>query len=442
MNERFPNRPNLATALVRILAFAAALVVAGGLYASSANDDLAPKGESSLAAQPIQDEETLRIIREVQDRVETLRGIRMPHTVESCYLDSDTLRQLVVASYEEQYPPERREAIEALLVSVRLIPEDLDVMEMLVSLLDEQVGGIYDDDSKRLFVKRGYDIASSQLAQIILAHEICHALQDYRFGLKKMGYETPEDDDRSLAVITVAEGDATRLMNEYAIDYATPDMMKELPQALFMDQSAFKATPYCFQQQLLFPYIQGELLLEEAVRRGPGWRDRLFLDPPRSSEQTMHFEKYFDDRDAPTSLALLSEFPGAPALPEPPAGFERRELNTMGEFGIRIVFEEHLGMGVATDAAAGWDGDVYAIYGNESGKWWFVWETAWDSAEDASQFAGAWITLWRLFADDRSLGDLRSKSQSFRSGPWTVTLDRGDNRVVTTWTNAPEGPTP
>jgi hypothetical protein len=430
------NRLSVPLGLLAAFLFAALLAPAAA-GAPVSGDDYAPAKPTPIAAQPIQDEPTLQAIRQVQDRVESLRGIRMPHKVESYYLDSDTLRGLVVDSYEEQYPPERREAMEAFLRSLEVVPQDLDVVKMMISLLDEQVGGIYDDDSKRLFVRRGFDIATSQLARIILAHEICHALQDYRFDLKKMGYEAPGDDDRSLAVITAGEGDASYLMNAYAALYSTADIVKELPQAIFMDQSAFKATPHFFQQQLLFPYIQGELLVEEAIRRGPEWRNRLFTDPPRTTEQTMHFDKYFDGRDAPTSLALLASFPGAPTLPSPPAGFTRGELNTMGELAVRVLFEERLGTGIATDAAEGWDGDAYAIYAGGPGAWWFLWETAWDSPGDASQFAGAWITYWRSLSGDRTIGDLGAENQSFRAGSWTVTVNRNNARVILTWTNSP-----
>ncbi|MBI3462218.1 MAG: hypothetical protein HY000_04040, partial [Planctomycetes bacterium] len=43
-----------------------------------------------------------------------------------------------------------------------------------------------------------------------------------------------------------------------------------------------------------------------------------------------------------------------------------------------------------TLAAAGWDGDRYAVFKDPDGKLGLVWFTNWDSPEDAQEFAGAY----------------------------------------------------
>lgn len=396
--------------------------------------------DTSRTLHRVQDLETLRVLREVQERVEKLRGISHGGDIPAFYLDSETLREIVIRETEKQYPPERRKGIEGLLKSLGLIPEDFDLLRMLLPLLDEQVGGLYDLDTRRLYVREGFDIARSELARLILAHEICHALQDHAYDLASLGIEATDNDDAALAGLTVAEGDATLLTNEYAAQYVGKDILKELPGVLFMDQGALLNTPQFFQQQLLFPYLQGEFLMQEALGRNPQWRERIFLEPPQTTEQVIHPELYFDARDYPSSLSLLmadgqTSRSGNILAPDPPEGFRRLDLNRMGELGTRLIFQERLGPGIAHSAAAGWDGDAYLVCEGDGGKWWFAWESAWDSAADAEEYAGALVALWRALARDKDIGSLTSSTQEFAAPPWTVRLQRTENRVVATWWN-------
>ncbi len=77
---------------------------------------------------------------------------------------------------------------------------------------------------------------------------------------------------------------------------------------------------------------------------------------------------------------------------------------------MRVYFNEHLGQRRAAEqAAAGWDGDAYALLSRED-EWALVWYTAWDSERDAAEFEAAYR---RVFAarfeasDDRLVGRAR-----------------------------------
>ncbi len=388
----------------------------------------------------IDNPKTLETIQLVLDRVSEIRNIKPASPIKPSYLDSDTLRRLVERDFEKGLPEEKRIGVERFLKSLQLIPEDLNIMDMFLSLLDEQVGGLYDPETKHLFVRRNYDIVNSALARSILAHEICHFLQDQAFDLEKLGIDVTDDDDMVMALTTVLEGDAMLLLSEYAAYHEQNGILKDLPQALSMDQSALNETPHFFQQQLLFPYVQGQLLLQEALDKGKPWRDRLFTDPPMTTEQVLHPEKYFGERDEPSPLALettgtaRTRLLGDLADPVPPSGFKRLEVNRFGEFGVRLLFEERLG-GISYGAAEGWDGDLYEIHSGEGDKWWFVWETVWDSPLDAREFQGAWVTYWRSLSGDRKLGDLKERKQEFKVREWTFQFERSGKRVILTWRN-------
>ena len=105
------------------------------------------------------------------------------------------------------------------------------------------------------------------------------------------------------------------------------------------------------------------------------------------------------------------------STPDDPDTTEVNEYTNTNQFGVSL----------------NWGDTVGSMYGDGNGAWWFCWETAWDSARDASEFQGAIVTHWRATTGDRTLGDLREKRQTFTAGDWQVTLQRGANRLITSW---------
>ena len=92
-----------------------------------------------------------------------------------------------------------------------LLPADASLKDLDVQLLSSQVAGLYDPDTKTMDVVS----KSGQLGpveQITYAHEFDHALQDQNFGLDKLGLDDTSDSDRTLARLSLPEGDATLLM--------------------------------------------------------------------------------------------------------------------------------------------------------------------------------------------------------------------------------------
>ncbi len=139
------------------------------------------------------------------------------------------------------------------------------------------------------------------------------------------------------------------------------------------------------REPLLFAYLGGARFVQRL------WRSRAERPAPlgewlpESTEQLIHTEKLLDQRDPPTSLGLS----------EPGAGWRSRYESDLGELELRIYFNQHLrDRQTAEQAAAGWDGDVYALLarGDELA---LVWYTAWDSERDALEFEEAYR---RVFA--------------------------------------------
>ena len=146
------------------------------------------------------------------------------------------------------------------------------------------------------------------------------------------------------------------------------------------------------QRELLFPYLDGQGFVEH-IHAGGGWAavDAAWLDPPRSTEQVMHPERYPDD------LPVALELPDVAALLGP--GWTAGYVTTMGELRIGVFVADDepftmadlvLGAKLPSAAAAdGWGGDRIVTADGPDGAWTVAWQTAWDTSEDAAEFATA-----------------------------------------------------
>jgi hypothetical protein len=160
------------------------------------------------------------------------------------------------------------------------------------------------------------------------------------------------------------------------------------------------AAPPLLQRLLLAPYILGQsfLLRGEATRLlsglDPEDLNRAFRDPPQSSEQILHAEKYWDEsaRDAPRAVRLedLSKQLG-----------DGWTLQAQGELGELVVAQlagaampDVNSIAVAQPeswtnaAAAGWGGDRWQLYANGD-QHVTVLATLWDDESEAREFDAA-----------------------------------------------------
>src|SRR5262249_3956292 len=110
--------------------------------------------------------------------------------------------------------------------------------------------------------------------------------------------------------------------------------------------------------------------------------NEAFLHPPVSTKEILHPEKFLHNRHAPEQLKVNAT---------PPPDWRLIGNNVLGEFGLRSLFSQTLGVFEAQRAADGWNGDRYAIYEQgTNGPCVLLWETAWDSPQDADEFVSAY----------------------------------------------------
>ena len=319
---------------------------------------------------------------EITREVSAIRGLPVEQEVVEDFLPREELRDQLLVDFEDDYPLAEREADQQLLAALGMIPESVDLGQLYLDLYTEQIAGFYDPEADELFVIAG-DGELSALEEVTYAHEVTHALQDQAYDLEALREPYEENDDALLAITALIEGDATAVQLDYLL--GQPALLARFTvEAAQMDEMPrLDSAPPVIREALLFPYSAGQVFVA-ALQAAGGYDavDAAYADLPLTTEQVLHPEKYLGERDQPTPVELPD------LLPTLGSDWERLDVNAFGEFQIRIMLEGELPPERAETAAAGWDGDQYALYTNDGGEV-IAWQSVWDTEEDAVQFAGS-----------------------------------------------------
>jgi hypothetical protein len=226
--------------------------------------------------------------------------------------------------------------------------------------------------------------------RVTYAHEFTHSLQDQHYNLSALFARTAGNSDYEEAVRALVEGDATLSMSFYAranlsgMDIATYQL--EQLQSVDLSGILSEGGGPLVESAAAFPYTDGTNFVSVLYRQG-GWREvaRAFADPPRSTEQVLHPEKFFGG-DEPVRVRL----------PDPRGalgGWRALAEDTLGELYMRIYLERYLPFDQAIRASAGWGGDRYQVLGDDQGHLALALQTAWDGQDEAQEFFDAYSSF-------------------------------------------------
>ena len=351
--------------------------------APSATPIAGPSGSPAPTAPP----DLAATCRAIEDWVIADRGLAAKQRRDPIVLDQAELRRRITAQFEAENPPAKVEDGEVALRALGLLNPGASLMQLYTDAMDAQVLGFYDLHTKELYVvARSGGIGPVE--KWTVAHEFTHELQDQNFDVKGFGLDTIGTGDRSLARLSLIEGDATLASVRWLTANLTPDEL-----AVFMQQSsdpaaaaALEKLPAILRETLLFPYQQGYLFVNELWLTG-GWAavNRVFARPPDSTEQVMHPEKYAAG-EKPVTVAIG----GAALAAKLGSGWRVADEDTLGEFQLSVWLRERApttaDAGRAAAAAAGWGGDRYVLLRGPRGAYALIIRTIWDNAEDAEEF--------------------------------------------------------
>jgi hypothetical protein len=186
--------------------------------------------------------------------------------------------------------------------------------------------------------------------------------------------------------------------------------------------------PVYLQEAWQFPYREGSDFVFTALSNNSmnfSAIDRVFKDPPKSTEQIMHPEKYFKKpRDNPKPVTLPDL---VPVLGD---GWKMFETDTLGEFDLQIMLRENYMD--QPEAAAGWGGARYALYQNGD-QAVAIMGSLWDTPKDESEFETALEQSFKIFEkrdniwnDSRRAWGLKHSGEQvmFVSGTQRATVQR------------------
>jgi hypothetical protein len=341
-----------------------------------------------------------RIAAEISREIEVLRGETFESPVAVSVTDSAGFHAYAQRRLEATSSPEELAFEETMSKLLGLIPPDMDYLQTMLDLLEEQVGGFYDPDGDRFYLMDSY---LGDVGRIIIAHELTHALDDQLYDIDAGLAARRTNHDALYAFQSVVEGSGTAVMNKWTIQHMSELEPSALAEAGSLGSEALEAAPPWLWRPLLGAYLRGAsfLVRSDSTMKGqmsfPEAADfeRAFQDPPRSSEQVLHPEKYWDaeQRDEPVDVDF--------DVPELPAGWEVLGENTLGELGLACVTEPPakrkgmttnplalMSIAYTNDAATGWGGDRVLVLGHDARRL-LVLDTVWDDADEAREFAAA-----------------------------------------------------
>jgi hypothetical protein len=345
-------------------------------------------GTQPARAEPTALDKLLARTDAVAKEVAKIRGLRLKKPIPNEVVDKDELRRRLVTMASDAKTKAETAAEAIALARWGLIPLGTDYEALLIDLMTEQIAGYYDPDTKKLTISKSAG-DDPQWAEMVLAHELDHGLQDQAFDLKKFEKLPDEEGDAAAARRALVEGDGIALMIEVmlvrqgiAVPWANPQVADSIEKAMTVpgNGDGLDQAPVAIREGMIFPYRAGFSFVAALRRRQP-WSavDAAFARPPRSTEQVMHPERYFaDDAPVPVAIEPLTTL----------RGYSVAHNTVWGELGFSLFLRSHeVDPATTTEASTGWGGDRAIVLVRDDDrrpeKAVAIARTEWDSEADA-----------------------------------------------------------
>lgn len=365
---------------LRLIAFVVALVGGVTLSAQQIAVEVSPAFEAHIA--------------ELGAFAEARRGLTLPEPLPLHFPNRAELRDYLDRQLETALTQDTLDSALRFYAAFGWMPADTDLLGLLTEFYASQVGGFYDTETKEMnvVILSGRPLGDRLpiIEQIVFVHEYVHALQDAAFDLNTYLTEMQalENQDEQLARLALVEGDATLVMNEYAVYAAQRNPLGTLTGLLLGGLQAGNLTlppgiPTIIASELLFPYTEGEVFVRALFNAG-GWEvvNAAFSNPPTTTEQILHPEKYFSG-EVGAAVRLID------SAGKLGAGWRLTDTGVFGEFYLREFLAQELTAAQAASAAAGWGGDAFHIYQHSDGRLAAMLRLEWDTPDDLAEFQTA-----------------------------------------------------
>lgn len=297
------------------------------------------------------------LFSEVRSNYYEVRRLPPPRTVK--------LRIINLKWIEENWGMEKGEDTqlrieEDIYKALMIIPDDVSLVDVqrqqTLSILAAASGG-------EIYIVEDYFNPLDRLeSSKVLAHELTHIVQGEYFP-ERMALTY----DGSKAWTALIEGDASFTADKYAEYLKISEGCSASGRRGSMPPSIIELW--------LFPYKYGVSFVSYLYEVG-GWDlvDKAYHNPPNTTEQILHPEKY-----------LAGENFQQVSSPKPEGAYEVIRTDRFGEHFIRVFLSSHIGLEESVKASMGWNGDNFTYY-RVNGESLFAWSIAWDTDRDRLEF--------------------------------------------------------
>jgi hypothetical protein len=292
----------------------------------------------------------------ISRRVERIRDLTFPRPVQTRLVSRAEVGERFARGFLRRYDAREADRDARVLAALRLVPEGADLRELTSRLLTQGVAGFYNPRKDRLFAGSAGG-ALTPYDEMVLAHELDHALVDQVLGLPGTLTRDPMLGDVMAGHQALAEGDATLVMLRYArARFTAADYDAFASRFSQRAVQPIPGVPYVFARTSEFPYYEGLLFACRAWRDG-GWGavSDMYLRPPATTADVLFPLRYDED--------------GEPDLPRPPGSpggeWGAVHAESFGALDLMVLLEnaDLLSRGETVPgshvrAVGGWDGGV------------------------------------------------------------------------------------
>ena len=248
-----------------------------------------------------------------------LRGLTLKQPLDVRTLDRAELGGEIKRLLTAHPDPEMSPAYDDVYHLLGILTPNQHVKDVLLKALSDQVLGLYDNYSRRLFLIKSGKVEATDGTVV---HEIVHAIQDQRFNLSSGRFQPPPSQrDAGRAAQALVEGDALETQTRFVAESGLSGALGELLGAIGQGAGGGTDLPPYFQREFTQPYLAGQAFVTELRRRG-GQRlvDNAFRHPPRTTAAVLDPTRY-----------LAGDPPASAVKPaSPPRGWHRTISTTYG----------------------------------------------------------------------------------------------------------------
>jgi PGF-CTERM protein len=304
-----------------------------------------------------------------------------------------------------------------------LVPEDENAIDVLEDNRAGSVAGYYSPTEDQIVIVSDSP-ESLEMDEFTLVHELVHALQDQHFNLTRPELNGKTEDENN-AANGIVEGDANYVEERFRQRCNDPDHAYNGSCVRPTSGGAGGGDIHVGILVISFqPYSDGPVLVDRIYQEG-GWDavNEVYDDPPASSEQVVHPEKYPDEKPADLEYEDRSNEDWEVLVLE---GNDSVNYATFGEGGLfamvwypsytersdQVVPYNHL-FDVPPGSYAtynydfwitdGWNGDeLYPYVPTDQEEYdyeetGYVWKLKWDTERDAKQFVRGYDSLLKFY---------------------------------------------